>query len=73
MREWRKTHPKTPEQLFKDKVRAYAIVYRRRGKLIPQPCEKCGTTEEIQMHHEDYSKPLDVKWLCVPCHMDEHY
>lgn len=43
----------------------------RRGKLIPQPCEKCGSAI-VEMHHEDYSKPLDVKWLCKECHVDLH-
>jgi hypothetical protein len=26
----------------------------------------------VEMHHEDYSRPLYVKWLCRPCHMLEH-
>lgn len=42
----------------------------RSGKLIKQPCEVCGTTENIQSHHEDYSKPLEVKWLCRKHHKD---
>ena len=41
------------------------------GWLIPQPCEVCGK-EKSQGHHEDYSKPLDVIWLCVRHHQDRH-
>lgn len=41
------------------------------GRLIRKPCESCGT-EKSQAHHHDYSKPLDVKWLCRPCHDKEH-
>ena len=37
------------------------------GKLIKQPCELCGN-EPTQAHHDDYAKPLDVRWLCVPHH-----
>jgi hypothetical protein len=70
MRRWRQTNPLTPEQCLKDKSRSYAGVYKRRGKLTPQPCEGCGSRAE--MHHDDYSKPLAVRWLCRPCHLEHH-
>jgi hypothetical protein len=43
----------------------------RDGKLERQPCERCESPRS-QAHHEDYSRPLDVRWLCFPCHRDEH-
>lgn len=46
-------------------------VAKRRGELVPQPCETCGVAR-AHAHHEDYSKPLDVRWLCRPCHHAEH-
>ena len=54
-------------------VKAHAAVARavKSGKLIKQPCEKCGD-EKTQAHHDDYSKPLDVRWLCDPCHRAHH-
>lgn len=41
------------------------------GKIIPQPCEKCGAAK-AQGHHEDYSKPLVVRWWCPKCHSHHH-
>lgn len=49
--------------------RAYTHVYIKRGKLIPQPCEVCGNPE-VQSHHDDYSKPLQVRWLCRVHHLE---
>jgi len=43
----------------------------RDGRLVKKPCEGCGS-EKVQAHHEDYSKPLDVKWLCFVCHRRHH-
>lgn len=72
MRERRPKHSELSEnQRLRAVARAYANVYQRRGKLIPRPCEKCGA-EQVQKHHHDYSKPLEVVWLCQPCHLAAH-
>lgn len=42
------------------------------GRLLREPCEKCGSTLMVEAHHEDYSKALDVEWLCHKCHMALH-
>tara|TARA_R100001244_G_scaffold121574_5_gene91200 strand:+ start:214 stop:633 length:420 start_codon:yes stop_codon:yes gene_type:complete len=42
------------------------------GKLTKLPCEICGVTAPVQAHHDDYSKPLDVRWLCVKHHNEYH-
>lgn len=39
----------------------------RDGRLTREPCKLCGATK-AQAHHNDYSKPLDVEWLCFKCH-----
>jgi|SRR6186713_1464084 len=70
MRGWRPTHPMTPEQRVKDAARSYANEYKKRGRLVPQPCD-CGVND-VEMHHLDYQRPLDVQWMCRPCHLDLH-
>ena len=62
----------TDEQRIKANTRSYANVYQKRGLLDPKPCHNCGSTTTIHKHHEDYSKPLDVEWLCKSCHEDHH-
>jgi hypothetical protein len=43
----------------------------RLGKLKRLPCEVCGAPE-TDGHHDDYSKPLDVRWLCRRHHAEVH-
>ena len=43
----------------------------RDGKLKKRPCEICGAID-TQAHHDDYSKPLDVRWLCRKHHLELH-
>ena len=60
---------KYPDRYETSKIVASA---RRLGKMIPQPCAKCNSTKNIDGHHLDYSKPLEVIWLCRQCHKDLH-
>ena len=58
------------EQQAKMNARALARVSLYRGRIQRQPCEVCGAWAE--MHHDDYSKPKDVRWLCPQHHRDWH-
>lgn len=61
-----------------EKTQARFLVQRAvsNGKLVkPECCEDCGKTvpkRGLHGHHEDYSKPLDVEWLCPACHTKRH-
>jgi hypothetical protein len=46
-----------------------------RGKISkPSACTECGRTDlRIEGHHPDYSRPLDVVWLCTLCHGRRHW
>lgn len=41
------------------------------GRMIKMPCEVCGSTK-ADAHHDDYAKPLDVRWLCRKHHSAWH-
>lgn len=38
----------------------------------PATCSRCPSTDRIQAHHDDHSKPLEVMWLCPMCHANRH-
>lgn len=72
MKENRKKHSElSEEQKLKANCRSYLNQYVKRGKIIKQPCEVCGDLN-VQAHHEDYTKPLEVNWLCVKHHIEKH-
>ena len=70
MREWRKTHPLSGEAKKKDNARSYARLAEKRGQIKRKPCEVCG--EHAERHHDDYDKPLDIRWLCTRHHREHH-
>lgn len=55
------------------KMHARAVVRQHvfDGRLERQPCKVCGIPN-AQAHHEDYSKPLEVHWLCPKHHKEAH-
>jgi ribosomal protein S27AE len=63
--EWRKAD--------KRRTKCHSAVKRaiKAGKLVRQPCVRCGNEKSLA-HHEDYDFPLDVMWLCQPCHKQRH-
>ena len=45
----------------------------RDGKIERKTqCERCPSTKNIEKHHPDYDKPLEIVWLCSVCHGLEH-
>jgi len=64
----RKYQQENPEKQYAQNKINKAI---KRGIIErPDNCSnpKCNNTENIEGHHEDYSKPLEVVWLCGVCH-----
>lgn len=57
-----------PEKYSAHKAVSNAL---RDGKLTQMNCEVCGR-EDAHAHHDDYSKPLEVRWLCPPHHKQHH-
>lgn len=50
------------------------------GILKRQPCEVCGISgkigangrEIVEAHHDDYNRPMEVRWLCFKHHREWH-
>lgn len=58
---------------YPEKYKSHNLVQTaiRNGSLIRKSCEQCGN-RECHAHHDDYKKPLEVRWLCVSCHTKLH-
>jgi hypothetical protein len=58
---------------YPKKYKAHCIVNYaiKSKKLFKEPCEICGK-EKTHAHHDDYDKPLNVRWLCAEHHHQWH-
>ena len=66
-RKWRKANP--------EKIRAQTTVENalKANRLTkPTQCEDCGRGARLHGHHSDYTRPLEVNWLCPLCHSARH-
>ena len=59
--EWRKRNPE------KYKAHCKVTYALKKGTLTKGVCEECGT-DVVEAHHDDYTKPLEVRWLCAKHH-----
>ena len=64
-RRWRASDPRI--------MRCHNAVARavKAGRLQKQPCERCSAMK-VLAHHENYNDPLNIMWLCQPCHKQRH-
>lgn len=65
LKEVRRKHP--------NKYKAQTMVGNaiRDKRLFREPCENCGD-RKTHGHHDDYLKPLNIRWLCPACHSQWH-
>lgn len=78
---YRKRHPEAGanrtakfKEKYPQKRAAHQAVQTalRSNKLMKGACEVCGSTK-VHAHHDDYSKPLQIRWLCHAHHMELHF
>lgn len=64
------THPRAKAAPLKRTAHKKVEAGLKRGAIVrPSVCERCGITDrKIHAHHSDYKKPLEICWLCPPCH-----
>lgn len=67
-REGRHQPTRAPERALATRLLNQAV---RAGRVKKLACEVCGDPKS-EGHHEDYTKPLDVIWLCRKHHRNAH-
>ncbi|MEK6884747.1 MAG: hypothetical protein AABY22_34260, partial [Nanoarchaeota archaeon] len=63
-KEWKMKYPK--------KHKAHILARMFQAKIKKNNCEMCRNERSLEMHHPDYTQPLNVKTLCSKCHKSIH-
>jgi hypothetical protein len=84
-RKWRQANPEKAREMGCIESRIYRLANPekenarqqvksavRNGSLMRGACVVCGTMARVEGHHEDYSRPLHVIWLCKAHHLALH-
>lgn len=70
--EKQRKYRKDPVCAMKNRARRKVRHEITKGRMTKLPCNICGNAN-VQAHHSDYNKPLEVQWLCRKCHLELHY
>ncbi len=69
--ERQKNYLAKPENRIKDRARRKLRYALKVGKIVrPTRCASCRKETSLEPDHHDYTKPLDVVWMCRQCHME---
>lgn len=73
-KEWNRERNAKWKAANREKYLAHKVVENavKSGRLERRPCERCGSQYLVHAHHDDYSRPLDVMWLCPMHHRERH-
>ena len=55
---------------YPDKIIAHSLATK--NELKGNYCELCSSADNLETHHPDYTKPLEVITLCRECHRRQH-
>jgi hypothetical protein len=67
----KKTQEYHKERFIKKRARYATNLMIKAGGIMKRPCEVCGK-EKVDVHHDDYSDPERVRFLCRKHHAEHH-
>jgi hypothetical protein len=68
------TRDSEPERPTRYRTRVRTLYHVKKGNMRRSAyCEQCGATEPLHKHHLDYKDAFSIRWLCQPCHINEHH
>lgn len=72
-RDYLRRYSKLPHVRKKRNARQLVYFAIKRGQLNRGRCEIEGCQTFGEAHHDDYDKPLEVRWLCKAHHEAHHH